>query len=501
MGTRTYCTARGNYRQRYNRRGGILATAMLFFVMVAVAGTAILSMSVVTKLKFVRQSIDVRMLIAAEAGIETVRGRFTLVAGVQEDWSALMPTNGWNDVGGPMIINGISVQAQARPIGGPDVLQARVRAVATVQQRSRAVEYNIQAANFADYALYFGSSNTVGIGTYFKMVGNIYAVGSINLSNGAGIEFYGDVDTSEKVLNAPNPVYNFKKGYTEFVPIVTIPPAAYGLTPMRNAAIASGTLFYSNTISIELVGEEFIRTYEYRQSGTGTNYNPNHYVVQTETLDIPDNSVIYIDSDTAPAGTDSYGTSALTANQGSTDDLSLWGVLDERRVTIACEHFVSVVDDICYQTLLDNPDLRRFTQKKEAPALAFREMLGVLSYEDIEFETTLWTALDNSQEVVDNASLVPPDTGHYGTQFCLDGVFMGVGKAARTSVGPSTGKELWVCGGIINLNYPSTLLASNFDRRNYDTDYRLKFTTPPYFLRAYNETANMIPGSWRTYEL
>ncbi|MCA8946704.1 MAG: hypothetical protein KDB29_10795, partial [Planctomycetes bacterium] len=59
----------------------------------------------------------------------------------------------------------------------------------------------------------------------------------------------------------------------------------------------------------------------------------------------------------------------------------------------------------------------------------------------------------------------------------------------------------WVCGGIINGDHPTTELSSNFDRRNYDTDYRLQKTTPPYFLKAYGEAANMIKGTWRTYEL
>ncbi len=487
---------------RSAKRGGILATAMLFFVLITVAGTAILSMSTITRLNMVRSSIDVRLLIAAEAGLESVRGRFTLVAGVQDDWSALLPTTSWNDIGGPMIINGISVQVQARPEGGPEVLQARIRSIATANAHNRVVEYTIQAANFADYALYFGSTNSVGIGSYFKMVGNFYSRGSINLSNNPGIEFFGDVDTSEKVLNYPDYAYNFKKGFTEYGPIVTIPPTAYGLDVMRNAAEATNTLFYANTISIELVGQQFVRTYEYRKSGTGSNYNPGDYEIRTQVLDIPDNSVIYVDSSTAPASAyhaDSY--SASRANMSSQPALNFWGVLDYKRVTVACEHEIHVQDNVCYQTLLDNPDLRRFTLKNSESALAFREMLGVLSATDLLYMTPIWNALSGSSMVTDNASLSPPDTGHHSYQYCLDGVFMGVDKSARGAVGPNTNKELWVCGGIINGAYSSTLLSSVFDRRNYDTDYRLKKTTPPYFLKAYGETANMIKGTWRTYTL
>lgn len=485
-----------------SKRGGALPVAMMFMIVVVIAGTALLSVSTIHRLDMVRAGIDVRMLIAAEAGLETARGRFTLIAGVQEDWSGLMPTTDWNDIGGPMTINGISVQVQAKPTGGAEVLQARIRAVARAADKNRVVEYHIQAANFADYALYFGSNNSVGIGSYFKMVGNFYSKGSINLSNNPGIEFFGDVDTSEKVLGAPDPIYNFKKGYTDYAPVVEIPPTAYGLDVMRAAAEASNTLFYANTISIQLVDQQFVRTYEYRKSGTGTNYNPGDYEVRTQTLDIPDNSVIYIDSDTAPATAvhaDTY--SPLRANKASYPAINFWGVLDERRVTVACEHEIHVQDNVCYRTLLDNPDLRRFTLKKSDAALAYREMLGVLSATDLLYMTPVWNALPPSAEVTDDGSLSPPDTGHYGNQYCLDGVFMGVDKSARGAVGPNTNKELWVCGGIINGSYSSTLLSSVFERRNYDTDYRLKKTTPPYFLRAYGETANMIEGSWRTYTL
>ncbi|MCZ7608252.1 MAG: hypothetical protein M5U25_19850 [Planctomycetota bacterium] len=486
----------------HSRRGSVLEAAMLLFVVIAVAGMALLSMSMITRMGMVRASYDVRLLIAAEAGLETMRGRFTLVPGVQDDWSSLVPSSGWNDVGGQLEINGLRVQVQAMPLGYPGVTHARLRGIAYgAFERNRVVEYKIQAANFADYALFFGSRNTTLIGSYFKCVGDFYARGSINLANQPGIEFFGSVDTSERVLNYVDYVYNFKKGFTEHAPIVTIPPEAYGLAPMRTAAAASGTLFYANTISLQLVGQQFIRTFEYRFTGTGTNYNPNHYEVRTEQLEIPDNSVIYIDSDRAPVGVDSWGATAQTANYASHNELDLWGVLDFKRVTIACEHDVRITDNVSYQTLLDNPNLRRFTEKTSEQALAYREMLGVLSNRNTTFETILWTPLPDYADVVDDPSRDPPDIGHFINQYSLDGVYMGVDKAARGAIGPGTSRELWVCGGIINGDYPSTALASNFDRRNYDTDYRLKFTTPPYFMKAYGESANMIRGTWRTYTL
>jgi hypothetical protein len=42
-------------------------------------------------------------------------------------------------------------------------------------------------------------------------------------------------------------------------------------------------------------------------------------------------------------------------------------------------------------------------------------------------------------------------------------------------------------------------LSGGLARGNYDTDYRLQFTTPPYFLRAYGVTPLQLTGTWLTY--
>ena len=485
------------FNTRNTRRGMALGYALFFATIVAVAGGALLSMSSITQLKIVRAGEDVRLLIAAEAALESVRGRFRLVPGVQDDWSALMPSAGWNNVGGPMQINGIKVQAQAKPTGHASTTQARIRAIAYGANTTRVVEYTIQPANFADYALYFGAPNTVGIGENFKMVGNFYSKGHVNLSNGAGIEFYGNVDTTGKVMNYVDHAYNFKKGFTEYAPEVTIPASAYGLDPMRTAAQASGTLFYANTLSIQLSGQQFIRTFEYRSQGSSSNYKKSDYQVKTETLTIPDNSVIYVDSTKPPQGVDSYSSQATRANQAQNTDLSMWGVISQKRVTLACEYDISITNNVSYQALLSKPALRRFTEKKKEAALAYREMLGVLSAANINFMTPDWSALAAAAKVTN----ITGDTGHLTSQYSIDGVYMGVNSAKRGKNDSGTNKELWVCGGIINGNHPSTELSSNFDRRNYDTDYRLKQVTPPYFLKAYGESPNMIEGTWRTYEL
>jgi hypothetical protein len=71
---------------------------------------------------------------------------------------------------------------------------------------------------------------------------------------------------------------------------------------------------------------------------------------------------------------------------------------------------------------------------------------------------------------------------------------------AELNGGSASGKERWVNGGTILRASSNTMLSSNFDRRNYDTDYRLQFTTPPYFLRAYGVTPLQVTGTWLTYE-
>jgi hypothetical protein len=170
---------------------------MLFFVVVAVAGVSMLSISQRHQIDTIRNGYDVRLLIAAEAGIETVRGRFTLIEGVQEDWNALLPdpTN-WNDIGGPMTINGIQVQAQGISTGTPAVPRARVRAIATLLNRNRVVEYEIRVPSFSDFAIYSGSSNVLDIPAFGKFYGPVYSTADISLSNRAGIEFFGEVSAS-----------------------------------------------------------------------------------------------------------------------------------------------------------------------------------------------------------------------------------------------------------------------------------------------------------------
>jgi hypothetical protein len=207
--------------------------------------------------------------------------------------------------------------------------------------------------------------------------------------------------------------------------------------------------------------------------------------------------VIYVDSSKVPVGVDCWSPSVQNNQVTAPAELGLFGTLADRRVTVACEYDISVTGNVAYRSLLNNPSLRRFANKTSAGALAFKDMLGVISATDIDFKTTLWSPLIAAQEV----SNIAGDTGHENNQYCLDGVFMGMTSARRVVAQSPTDRELWVCGGIINGNFPSTQFGDTFERRNYDWDGRLAQTTPPYFLRAYNVSATQVKGTWRSYVL
>jgi hypothetical protein len=162
---------------------------------------------------------------------------------------------------------------------------------------------------------------------------------------------------------------------------------------------------------------------------------------------------------------------------------------------------------------LNNAGYRRFwadgiNGKESAGAVGFKEMLGVMAKGDIHSALTWWTASDalqGAQIVTDIAGEYLP--GHFsnasdGGQFCQDGVYMSLGatRPYRFTNGQPLG-EYWFNGGLIAAQNYGSGNANHFKRRNYDWDYRMRLTCPPYFLRAYNTSAVFIPGTWRTYTL
>jgi hypothetical protein len=489
------------YLNRTRRRGSILGTVMLFFVVVTIAGASLLAMSLISQESMIRSSVDVRLLIAAEAGIETVRGRFALVEGVQDHWEDLLPIkNDWNNIGGPMTINGLQVQAQAYEIGTPAVPRARLRAIATLRDRNRVVEYVIRIPSLSDYTIYSGAGNSINLDANFKVWGNFYAKADINLANRAGIEFYGEVTTSGRINNAPDPAYNFKLGYEENVPLVEFPPTARAMEQMRDAAVSTGRMHFGNTLGIRfLEGNLYERTY-YRRVSSGTDAR------RTEILEVPDDSVIYVSRQNCPPGVDTDVAGQTPSNAtGGERQLRVSGTLGKAgapeegaRVSLAYEYQVLVDGNMTYQSLLENPELRRIKNKKSDEALGYREMLGIVAQDVLYFYPRDWASLTVGNGAV--PSYADEGEPHLANQCTLDGVFLSLVSVNVTGSSP-TGRELWLNGGLLSGQQNPTYLSSHFDLRNYHTDYRLQYTMPPYFLRAYGDQVLIERGSWQTYSL
>ncbi len=556
-------SARAAFVSQRSRRGSVMMVAMAFVVVVGIAGSVILSLSYAHQVQMQQKALSVRMMAAAEAGIETKRGRFTLIQGVQDDWLTLMPLVGWNNIDAPMTINGMSVQVQAMPVGSAAVPRARIRGVVSTISRQLAVEYEIKVASFSDYALYSGSTAVSGIGANFNMVGTYYSLGGIDLGTNPGIRFWGLAKTSGTIVNPGEPMATiFQSGWQVGIPPIQIPPTAYGFGPPFVRAKQNDTVdsparpqvHYRNTVAIEFLGTQYRRYYYIRRNAAGpTNMtglarwhntaNGNivassntHWLLTSEVRNIPDEGVIFLRNapasiaNEADAGAPGGASGAVYSYEIDTENATyqndfqqatyaslpisnqassplgptvagpvafVWGRIDDRRVTLASEYKLVVSDCIKYDTLATNPDLRRQANKTGAGATNFKEMLGVVSGTEIQYIRSWFTPLAPSEMVTN----IVGDTGHLANQYSLDAVFMGVYRGYEPEQPASiTGHELWECGCLINGQFNSTWFAGVYQRRNYDWDWRLQNTTPPYFLRAYNTSATFLPGTWRSYE-
>lgn len=572
---------------RTNRRGGVLAAAMLFFVMVTVAGTAILSMSTIQRLKTVRNGIDVRLMIACEAAVESVRGRFTLIKGVQDDWGWVSDSS-WTSLG-VVSVNGINVNIAAQRFPGDSVPRARVRANATASGKTRWVEYTVKVASFSDYSVFAGGSSSLG--QDYKLVGNYYNNGTLYVPY-LGARIYGRTEVTGGVSISSGESMNtiFPNSNPTIVAPVPFPTDITEWDYMKTVAATTGYIFAENTMEIIFNGTSFTRWYVRRKTNTAGNgtipsnpgridnssgswVNPTNGAVDytnssaanprlvnadyewvSETLDIPDEGVIYIQTGAAstiasgpltgaPWNRDSlFGgsatngfTQAYTGNSVSGSDANIFrnvggygvpsgytrvlllsGVISDRRVTLVCDHRIIVKQCIAYQGNLNNPDQRRFfndgaTGKQSDAAMNMKEMLGVMSKTEIHPTPTWWQPLPSAQRVTGNLTgeTIPghdyPDIKSANGDYCMDGVYLAINTIAPTrhyGYTPGYGPlgEMWYCGGLICQGSYGGGNGNTYYRRNYDWDYRMNITMPPYFLRAYNTTAKFVPGTWRTWE-
>jgi hypothetical protein len=260
----------------------MLMVAMGFVVAVSITGTVMLSLSYVHQQQMGAKALAVRAMAAAEAGIEAKRGRFTLIAGVQDDWSALLPTTGWNNIDGPLLINNLSVQVQARPTGSPSTPKVRIRGLVVTLGRTLAVEYEAKCPQQSDYSVFSGSTSTYNPGYNYKCVGNHYSQGSIFINSAyTGVEFFGRTETSGTITSygAEGASYNFKTSPITNVAVRQVDFSAVNFTVPRTRAIACGMLYKENTLDIRLNGNNtFTRTYVRRRAtaaARNTNFSPS----------------------------------------------------------------------------------------------------------------------------------------------------------------------------------------------------------------------------------
>jgi hypothetical protein len=576
---------------RRTRKGGALAAAMLFLVVISIASAALLSISAIHRVQIVRSGMDVRLMIAAEAGIETVRGRFVIVPEIQEDWENLVGGTGWNHID-DLVINGVRVRVEAHAIGGPSVPTARIRSTAFAGDRARTVEYTIKVATFSDYAV-FNSSNEVSVlGADYKVVGNSYFGGSVDIPN-PGAQLWGRSYMVGSVLQGFGPGNNPATGepwtppgqgqgqgpphFPVEPPMMNEPPiplptwaAPWGA--VRQVAQDMNHYWAENTVAIELRGTSYRRYFVRRTDASGatpsgtdwlflssaSSLSPeqrllanaqsiignDNYELTWEDHDIPDEGVIYVATGSVtevnPADTDALAGSnnwrqhvpgagssnwggngtgeSIPAGRGNDYDivrnngidgeyakvLLLWGNLRDRRVSIASEHKIILADNITYGTLLDNPHYRNFhgdsqSGKQSQGALDFKEMLGVMGMQDVHLTPTWWNRLPSSWAPGDAPGELVP--GHFpGNAYAMDGVYLSLSDTRPWRFRNNPQGEFWGHGGLIAGGSYASGMGNHFARRNYDWDFRLQLTTPPFFLRAPNASATFLPGTWRTYE-
>ncbi len=562
--------------KRTAMRGGALAAALFFMVVVTTAGIALLGSSTRNQIAIIERSVDVRLMMAAEAGLETVRGRFKFVAGVQDDWSVLAPSTNWTLVD-TMTINGIAVRVETRDVTTDSVGKAEVRTIAAGPNHDRVVQMTLRVPSFSDYGVFLASTQRRQPAPGFMYTGDFYTAGELRIANAPiffGQAYVGGVITGNAGGGGgPTDTISFPMLQAkENTPAVTMPPSAFGEGTMESASNLTSTKLYKNTYKIELRGTTFRRWYHWRRTAptptTGTAF---------QDINIPSNGVIYISADDCPANWTVPSASPADNSTGSvlTTDTKVWNnywgdnnhpawysppsptdknrvnldlsgwLAKGVRVTIACEHQVRVVDNVIYETYAEDPSLRRSSNRQSPAALGMNEMLGVYAREWLLIEngnanpfTDMGTitkssidsdGLNNGGSSIDVVTgpmfedpsgnpKTPPSSPYNSNngllntdateQNCLDGVFMSGGYVVRSHNNYSSSKNwrsLWICGSFIAngvdaasaKSYPNLIIQHG--PKNYNYDYRMKITTPPYFLIAYNTSAKMLPGSWLSY--
>ncbi|MCC6574686.1 MAG: hypothetical protein IT462_12965 [Planctomycetes bacterium] len=489
---------------RNRRRGAAVGYAMLFFVAVTISGSTFLAITAQHQLQLMHYGLTARLRAATENALETTRGRFTLVAGTQENWDTLLPNSGWNTIQ-TVVIDSVSVVVSGQSVGTASSPQCQLRAIGTLSGRQWACLYEFKMTSLGDFSMYSGGNNTQTLPSHLHVNGGYYSKTTINMNNASDIHFYKGVATAGSVVSPSSAT--FAEGYTENATVIDFQPALTTF-PDAKAAAASANIHYSNTWKIELRGTSYRRYYEHK---TGN----NSYTQLTQDIAIPNNGIIYIENDGCPAsGIDAnigYTNSRASRGNGASAALKLFGWLgngtDQCRVSIYCEDGVDLVNNITYQSLMSTPDLRRVGQKKSPAAKAIPEMLAVISEDNIALCHSDWTPLPTAYEVTNDPAFVAwdgtvyDDDEHKDNQYAFDGVFVGysvIDRGTGNLAGSGT-TEFWLCGSIISGNAPFNNTLDICDRTNIDWDWRLEDEEPPFLIKTYGSAPPVIAGSFRSY--
>lgn len=484
---------------RSSRRGTALAYCMGVFVLVSVAGTTMFAVNSQHQMQILHYGLMTRLRAATESALETTRGRFTLVQTTQESWASLLPNAGWNTIQ-TLNVNGASVVVSGMNVGTPTTPRCRLRAVGSLSGRQWAAQYEFRPTSMGDFSYFSGGPNTQSIPSNTWVGGGYYSKGSINLNNESNIHFLKHASTSGSVMSPGNATW--AEGYSTSVPQVNFQLGTLTF-PEALSQVTSTHRHYRNTYKIELRGTVYRRHYSYKPAAGGN-------IMTTEDLPIPHNGIIYVGSrtDAPPAGIDCANPAHTNTNaRANNDDVEFWGWLDNRRVSIFIADEVKLMNCVTYQTLLNNPDLRRFSEKKSPAALAMVEMLQLLSNSDISVHAGSFTPLASGQTVTNNAAYtaydgsVHNDVGHQTNQFALDGIYIGYGEIERSSGNvAATGRELWLCGGMLSGTSPINNLFASHIRNNMDWDYRFETEEPPMVIKIYDQPPRVISGTFRSYQ-
>ncbi len=327
------------YSNRRKRlKGGALVAALFFMIVVTTAGIALLSSSTRNQIAIIERSVDVRLMIAVEAGVESVRGRFRLIEGIQDDWAWMAGSTraAPNDLG-VQTINGINVSLTCWPLGSPSVPTCTVRGWATAAGITRFVELDLQLATFSDFAMYLGESGQANWGA-IEIYGRFHSNSDAHFMSPQTkfhlIPSFGMNGTDWAIPhnNTGRPASEEGPGFMNFNPHiqadVDIPDNLVVYSTMKTTALrtranpnntSSDHTYYENTLEIQFTGDgNYRRVFVRRNSDTAGSPIPPSW--QRSQTDFSDNSSLITTNDPDLTGLYRANTSGLSTSDAWLDN-------------------------------------------------------------------------------------------------------------------------------------------------------------------------------------